>query len=100
KTQLSANIALLLARHGERVLLLDADLGLASLDLALGVHPNRDLLSVVRGQCSLSDIVVRAGANLDLAPACPGRYEMANLQSAEREHLHGALRDLAAEYDV
>ena len=100
KTQLSANIAHVLARRGQRVLLLDADLGLASLDLALGVHPNRDLLSVVRGQCALSDIVIRAGENLDLVPACPGRYEMANLQSSEREHLHGALRDLAAEYDV
>ena len=100
KTQLSANIAHVLAKRGQRVLLLDADLGLASLDLALGVHPNRDLLSVVRGQCALADIVVQAGENLDLVPACPGRYEMANLQSAEREHLHNALRDLAAEYDV
>jgi flagellar biosynthesis protein FlhG len=100
KTQLSANIAHVLAKRGERVLLLDADLGLASLDLALGVHPNRDLLSVVRGQCKLQDIVVQAGERLDLVPACPGRYEMANLQSAEREHLHGALRELAAEYDV
>jgi len=100
KTQLSANIGHVLAMRGQRVLLLDADLGLASLDLALGVHPNKDLLAVVRGQCSLSDIVIKAGENLDLVPACPGRYEMANLQSAEREHLHKALRELAAEYDV
>jgi flagellar biosynthesis protein FlhG len=100
KTQLSANIALVLARRGQRVLLLDADLGLASLDLALGVHPNRDLLSVIRGQCQLSDILVDAGEGLHLVPACPGRYEMANLQSAEREHLHAALRELATEYDT
>jgi flagellar biosynthesis protein FlhG len=100
KTQLSANIALLLARRGQRVLLLDADLGLASLDLALGVNPNRDLLSVVRGQCELSEIVIEAHAGLDLVPACPGRYEMANLQSAERERLHVALRELAAHYDT
>jgi flagellar biosynthesis protein FlhG len=102
KTQLSANIALLLARHGQRVLLLDADLGLASLDLALGVNPNRDLLSVIRGQCELSEIVIEieAAAGLHLVPACPGRYEMANLQSAERERLHVALRELAAHYDT
>jgi flagellar biosynthesis protein FlhG len=89
-----------MARLGQRVLLLDADLGLASLDLALGVHPNHDLLSVIRGQCQLSDIVVEASHGLHLVPACPGRYEMANLQSSEREHLHSALRELAAEYDT
>jgi len=100
KTQLSANIGLLLARAGERVLLVDADLGLASLDLALGVHPNRDLLSVVRGECQLHEIVIEATDNLHLVPACPGRYEMANLQSAERERLHTALRELASQYDT
>lgn len=100
KTQLSANIAHVLARRGQRVLLLDADLGLASLDLALGVHPNRDLLSVVRGQCELREIVVSASDGLDLVPACPGRYEMANLQARERELLHTALHDLASDYDT
>jgi flagellar biosynthesis protein FlhG len=100
KTQLSANIAHVLARRGQRVLLLDADLGLASLDLALGVHPNRDLLSVIRGQCELREIVVEASEGLHLVPACPGRYEMANLESREREMLHGALRELASDYDV
>lgn len=100
KTQLSANIGLLLARAGERVLLVDADLGLASLDLALGVNPNRDLLSVVRGECQLQEIVIEAAPNLHLVPACPGRYEMANLQSAERERLHAALRELASQYDT
>jgi flagellar biosynthesis protein FlhG len=100
KTQLSANIALLLARHGQRVLLVDADLGLASLDLALGVHPNADLLSVVRGQSEIQDILVEAAEGVQLLPACPGRYEMANLQSAERERLHGALRELATRFDT
>jgi len=100
KTQISANIALLMARRGQRVLLVDADLGLASLDLALGVHPHADLLSVVRGQCELSEILVEAAHGVQLVPACPGRYEMANLQSVERERLHTALRELAARFDV
>ena len=100
KTQLSANMALLLARHGQRVLLVDADLGLASLDLALGVHPQADLLSVVRGQCEIGEILVEAAQGVQLLPACPGRYEMANLQSAERERLHAALRELATRFDT
>jgi flagellar biosynthesis protein FlhG len=100
KTALSANIALLLGRRGQRVLLVDADLGLASLDLALGVHPHADLLAVVRGQCNINDILIECGEGVQLVPACPGRYEMANLQSAERERLHTVLRDLAAEFDT
>jgi flagellar biosynthesis protein FlhG len=100
KTQISANMALLLARRGQRVLLVDADLGLASLDLALGVHPHADLLSVVRGQCELREILVEAAHGVQLVPACPGRYEMANLQSAERERLYSALRELATHFDT
>src|ERR1700754_4039588 len=100
KTQLSANIAHVLAKRGKRVLLLDADLGLASLDLALGVHPNKDLLSFLRGQCDLREIVVEASEGLHLVPACPGRYEMANLETSERELLHAALLELASDYDI
>ena len=50
KTQVAANVAVGLAAEGKRVLLLDADLGLASLDLALGVTPRFDLLSVLTGE--------------------------------------------------
>jgi flagellar biosynthesis protein FlhG len=100
KTQLSANIALLLARRGQRVLLVDADLGLASLDLALGVHPHADVLSVLRGECEMHEILVEAAHGVQLVAACPGRYDMATLQSAERERLHSALCDLAAHFDT
>jgi len=99
KTQLSANLAISLARRGQSVLLLDADLGLASLDLALGVHPGHDLLAVVRGQRRLHEIIVEAAEGVHLVPACPGRYDMADLPNDEREQLHAALRELAAEYD-
>lgn len=100
KTQLSANIALALARRGQKVLLLDADLGLASLDLALGIHPQADLLSVVRGERSIDDILVEAAPNLQLVPACPGRYEMANLGTAERERVRATIEELARRFDV
>jgi len=100
KTQLSANIAALLAQSGQRVLLFDADLGQASLDLALGVQPERDLLSVLSGRYELQDIVLEARTGIHLIPACPGRYEMANLQLPERERLHEELRELAASYDT
>jgi flagellar biosynthesis protein FlhG len=100
KTQLSANLALALGKRGQKVLLLDADLGLASLDLALGIHPHADLLSVVRGERNIDDILVEAAHGVQLVPACPGRYEMANLGPAEREKLRVTVEDLARRFDV
>lgn len=100
KTQLSANIALALAKRGQKVLLLDADLGLASLDLALGIHPHSDLLSVVRGEREIDEILVEAPHGVMLVPACPGRYEMANLGTAEREKVRAIIEDLARRFDV
>lgn len=100
KTQLSANLAVSMVQQGLRVVMLDADVGLASLDLALGVSPGADLLSVVRGSCALEDIVVTSRSGVNLVPACPGRYEMANLGTAERCHLLNALRTLAGSYDA
>lgn len=100
KTQLSANLALALGKRGQKVLLLDADLGLASLDLALGIHPHADLLSVVRGERNIDDILVEAAHGVQLVPACPGRYEMANLGPAERERLRATIEDLARRFDV
>jgi flagellar biosynthesis protein FlhG len=82
------------------VLLLDADLGLASLDLALGIHPHADLLSVVRGEQKIDDILVEAAHGVMLVPACPGRYEMANLGTAERERLRTTVEELARRFDV
>jgi flagellar biosynthesis protein FlhG len=100
KTQVSANLAVGLAQQGLRVLLLDADLGLASLDLALGARPRADLVEVVRGQATLGDVLVPVAHGLDLVPACPGRYEMANLDASSRDRLSDLVRELAESYDV
>jgi flagellar biosynthesis protein FlhG len=100
KTQLAANIAVAAAQRGERVLLLDADLGLASLDFALGVSPRFDLLSVLDDGRALTEIVVEGPAGVHLLPACPGRAEAANLETADRHRLLSAVEDLAQSYDV
>ena len=100
KTQMSANLALALARKGKRVVLFDADLGLASLDLALGVRPASDLMAVVRGQRAIKDILVEGPLGVCLIPACPGRYEMANLGVRERAALCHAVEEVLPEFDV
>jgi len=100
KTQIAANVGVGLALLGRHVLLLDADLGLASLDLALGVHPQRTLLSVLTSECRVSDIVVPGPAGVDLVPACPGRYDVANLDAAQRARLWDLVEEAAVGYDA
>lgn len=100
KTQIAANIGVSLARRGLQVLMLDADLGLASLDLALGLQPRADLLSVVRGEATIEDIIVDGPMGLKLIPACPGRYAMANLEPGQRSRLIQAVHEAAQAYDV
>lgn len=100
KTQMSANLGVGLASVGRRVLLLDADLGLASLDLALGVNPQRTLLSVLTDECRVSDIVVEGPAGVHLIPACPGRYDVANLDAAQRARLWDLVEEAAVGYDA
>ena len=100
KTQLSANLGIAMARQGHRVILFDADLGLASLDLALGLSPRWDLRSVLRGDRKIQDIVVPGPGGVFLLPACPGRYEMANLGQSERSRLIAAVREVARDFDV
>jgi flagellar biosynthesis protein FlhG len=100
KTQLSANLAVALAQDGKRVLLLDADLGLASLDLALGLSPDANLLSVLKGERTVREIIVEGPSGVHLIPACPGRYDMANLTVAQREHLWTLVQEASADFDV
>ena len=100
KTQVSANVGVALAQRGLKVLLMDADLGLASLDLALGLQPDRDLRAVINGDCRIEEVLMDGPAGVTLIPACPGRYEMANLGAKDRNTLMNAIDSIAKNYDV
>jgi flagellar biosynthesis protein FlhG len=100
KTQISANLAVAMGKLGKKVLLIDADLGLASLDLALGIEPRADLTEVVWGNASIEDVLVEAPCGVQLVPACPGRYEMANLSVVDRNRLLTTVREIASRFDT
>jgi flagellar biosynthesis protein FlhG len=100
KTQLAANLGVALAQRGLRTLLLDADLGLAGLDLALGIKPEHTLNEVLEGKFKPEEIVIEGPCGLRLLAACPGRYEMANLSPGERDSLTNAIDECAVNYDV
>ncbi len=72
KSTVSANIANVLAKNGYKVALFDADIGLANLDVILKVSIDKNILHVLKGECSLSDIIIEIDKNLILIPGESG----------------------------
>src|SRR5690606_14526881 len=79
KTNIAVNLGTALCRLGRRVLLLDADLGLANVDVLLGVRARLNLEHVMAGECALEDVIVTAPSGLRIVPASSGNAAMANL---------------------
>jgi len=100
KSHLAANLAVALGARGARVLLVDADLSQANLDLLLGVHPRFDLQHVLSGEKTIEEILVPAARNVTLVPAASGVPELADLDDFRREVLLRALGQLEADYDL
>ncbi|MGP1561953.1 MAG: AAA family ATPase [Helicobacteraceae bacterium] len=72
KTTISANLGYTLAAMGKKVALFDADIGLANLDVALGVKASHDILDVLKGEKKLAEIVMEVEPNLFLIPGKSG----------------------------
>ncbi|OGS36155.1 MAG: hypothetical protein A2293_04545 [Elusimicrobia bacterium RIFOXYB2_FULL_49_7] len=81
KTNISINLALALARMNKKVVLFDADLGLANVNILLGINPRWTLLDVVEGRAVLGEILIQGPGNLSIVPAGSGVERMANLDS-------------------
>ncbi|MDR2151328.1 MAG: MinD/ParA family protein [Helicobacteraceae bacterium] len=72
KTTISANLGWLLAQKGYQVGLLDADIGLANLDVMLGVKPEKTILNLMRGECGVEDILMQLDKTFYLVPGESG----------------------------
>lgn len=99
KTHTTVNLGLALAALGNKVLLLDGDLGLANINILLGFKPKKTLQEVVKGEADLSEVIVEALENLHVIPASSGIPELTLLSEHERLSLINAFDDLANEYD-
>ena len=79
KTNVSVNLAMAMAGNGKEVMLLDADFGLANVDVLLGLNPAYNLSHVINGDCALEDIIVTGPGGLKIIPAASGIKKMAAL---------------------
>lgn len=100
KTCASINLSVALSQLGRKVLLLDADLGLANVDVLLGLHPRYNLSHVLSGECALEDIIFDGPDGIQVVPAASGRRHMADLAAAEHAGLISAFSELAVSYDA
>jgi flagellar biosynthesis protein FlhG len=86
KTNISVNLALSLSRKGHRVCLFDADLGLANINILLGLEPKSTLVDVVKGESSFTDIMMEY-EGISVLPGSSGVEELANLSPSATDNL-------------
>jgi flagellar biosynthesis protein FlhG len=100
KSSICANVALALAMAGQRVMLLDGDLGLASAHLLLGLQPRRTLRHVVRGECTLMEAISHGPAGLQLLAGANGFADMARLSVNEHAGIVNCFGEYESRLDV
>ena len=100
KSSVSLNMAVSMAMLGKRVMVFDADLGLANIDIMLGIRPERNLSHVLSGKCTLDDIVVEGPYGVYILPATSGTQKMTELTPAQHAGLIRAFSSMKTQIDV
>ena len=100
KTNLVVNMALTMGQLGHKTLILDADLGMANVDILLDLKPVFTLFDVISGKKELSDIILRGPYNLEVLPGGSCIPEIINMDVQQREQLLSRLSYLEEETDV
>ncbi|MCS7150213.1 MAG: MinD/ParA family protein [Caldimicrobium sp.] len=99
KTSFVINIALALEYLGQKVLILDADLGLANVDIMLGLAPKFDIRYVLSGQLQLKDILLETEYGFTIVPAGSGINELTQLNTAQKLILKTQMEEAFKPYD-
>jgi flagellar biosynthesis protein FlhG len=100
KTNVSVNLAVALAANDKDVMLLDADLGLANIDVLLGLQPQFNLSHVLSGERSLEEIIVEGPLGIKIIPASSGVRRMVEMTPMEHAGVVRAFSELTTKVDV
>jgi flagellar biosynthesis protein FlhG len=100
KTSVAVNLASAFASSGKRVMLLDGDLGLANVDVFLGLSPRYTMAHVLSGQRTLEEVIIESQDGIQVVPGASGVADMANLSAAAHLGLVQAFSTLSNRVDV
>lgn len=100
KTNVCVNMGISMAMQGRDVMIMDADLGLANVDVMLGLQPQYDLSHVLRGEHTLEEVVCLGPQGIRVVPASSGIQQMAELSTVEHAGVISAFSELACSPDV
>lgn len=100
KTNMAVNLGLALANQGKRVLIFDADLGLANVDILFGYSCEHTLADVIENRMQLTDILVDAPDGVKILPASSGVLRLERLSMSQLASLADAMERLSSRFDV
>ena len=99
KSSLAVNLGFALVRAGKRVLLFDADLGLANINVLMGIIPKYNLYHLIKGNKRMHEIIVHTPEGLDIIPGASGYSSLADMKRKDRETILVGLEELN-HYDI
>ena len=85
KTNISVNLSVSYAKLGKKVLLMDADLGLANVNILLGVIPKYTLYDVIKGNKTMEEIIIPYRENIYIVPGASGFYQLSDLREDQKQ---------------
>ena len=94
KTSISVSLAIALAHNQYSVTLLDADLGLANINVILGIIPKYNLYHVIKGKKKLKDVIIEVPEGIKIIAGASGFHQLANLEQKQRNDFIKAVADL------
>jgi flagellar biosynthesis protein FlhG len=100
KTIVVGNLAIVFQRMGKNVLIFDADLGLANMDILFGIRPKHTIEDVIKGDKELSQIIVKGQEEVSLIPACSGEMELTHLSEGHKINLLSEFDILNSVFDI
>ena len=100
KTNIVANLGYAFSRLGQKVLILDADLGLGNLDVLLGIAPKYNLSHVITGEKSISEIIVEGPGHMLILPASSGIQELTQLTQSQKIQILKELDKMIDSVDI
>ncbi|MBN2754087.1 MAG: MinD/ParA family protein [Candidatus Goldbacteria bacterium] len=100
KSNFTVNLAIELSKLGNRVMIFDADLGLANVDIIFGINPRYNLTHVIREERSIKDIITETEYGVKLIASGSGVKELANLSNVQREKFITQLAEVEDMVDI